>query len=65
MERTMSKDKAKGSADKMRGEEKEKAGKVASDKSMQKGGTAGGLDESTKHGLGKTEDKISDRLKGD
>jgi hypothetical protein len=31
---------------------------------MSAGGTAGKLDESTKKGLGKTEDKIKDRLKG-
>lgn len=63
----MHKDKAKGAA--QRGDEKEKFGKPAGDnniddKDMKAGGLAGGLDEDTKHGLGKSEDKIRDRLKG-
>ena len=61
----MHKDEAKGAA--QRGDEKEKIGKAGDenmdDKNMKAGGTAGTLDEDTKHGLGKSEDKIRDRLK--
>ncbi|TIP29674.1 MAG: CsbD family protein [Mesorhizobium sp.] len=58
----MNKDEVKRSA--KSGEVKGKPGKPAGDKKMSAGGTAGKLDESTKKGLGKTEDKIKDRLKG-
>ncbi|MDZ5697637.1 hypothetical protein [Chelativorans sp. M5D2P16] len=44
-------------------QEKEKIRKASGDKPMKEGGTAGGLDERTKHGLGETEDKIRKRLK--
>jgi hypothetical protein len=47
-----------------RGKPAEQAGKSAADKNMQAGGTAGGLNKETKKGLGKSEDKIRDRLKG-
>jgi hypothetical protein len=58
----MNKDEVKRSA--KSGEDKKKASKPAGHKKMSEGGTAGKLDESTKKGLGKTEDKIRDRLKG-
>jgi hypothetical protein len=58
----MNKDEVKRSA--KSGEGKEKRGKPDGDKKMSAGGTAGKLDESTKKGLGKTENKIKDRLKG-
>lgn len=54
----MNKDEVKRSA--KSGEVKAKPGKPAGDKKMSAGGTAGKLDESTKKGLGKTEDKIKD-----
>lgn len=60
----MRNDEAKGSAKQMRGEVKEKARQPASKRPMQAGGTAGGLNERTKKGLGKTRDKIRDQLKG-
>jgi hypothetical protein len=59
---TMNKDDVKRSA--RSSEDKEKPSKPTGDKKMSAGGTAGKLDESTKKGLGKTEDKIRDRLKG-
>jgi hypothetical protein len=63
MERAMTKDEVKGSA--KRGEDRKKIGKAATgDKNVGAAGTADELDESTKKGLGKTEDKIRDRLKG-
>jgi hypothetical protein len=59
----MNKDERKGSA--KRGDRKEKIGKAATrDKNAGADKTADELDESTKKGLGKTEDKIRDRLKG-
>ena len=62
----MQNDEAKDAAH--RGSEKEQSGKAGEEnrdnKNMKAGGTAGGLDEDTKHGLGKSEDKIRDRLKG-
>ena len=57
----MPKDKIKGSAKR---DDEKKSGKTAGGKEMQAGGTAGGLDKETKKGLGKTEDKIRDKLKG-
>ncbi len=42
---------------------KERSGKTKDEKNMKEGGTSGGLDENTKHGLGEAEDKIRDRLK--
>ena len=55
------KDKVKGSA--RRGEDKRKIGKAAfGAKKVGAAGTAAELDESTKKGLGKTEDKVWDRL---
>lgn len=60
MERAMPKDKVKGSAKR----DDKTSGKTAGGKEMQAGGTAGGLDKETKKGLGKTEDKIRDKLKG-
>jgi hypothetical protein len=48
-----------------RGEDKKKIGKAATGgKNAGAAGTVDELDESTKKGLGKTEDKIRDRLKG-
>lgn len=44
-------------------QEKDGVRKSQDDKPMKAGGTAGGLDEETKHGLGETEDKIRNRLK--
>jgi hypothetical protein len=59
----MNKDEVKGSA--KHAKDKQKIGKSPTgDKYAGVAGAAGELDESTKKGLGKTEDKIRDRLKG-